>query len=477
MSEAGKTIRVAIVGAGPGGFYAAEELLKQTHLQIQVDMFDRLPTPYGLVRGGVAPDHQKIKSVTKLFDRTAGRPGFRFMGNVTFGTDVNLTDMLDHYHQVLFSTGADADRRLGVEGEDLPGSHPATDFVAWYNGHPDYRHLKFDLSVKKAAVIGNGNVAMDVVRILAKPWDELAKTDMADYALEALKNSQIKEIYLIGRRGPAQAAFTNPEIRELGGLPGVDLILRPDDMALDPLSQKFLDEAKNPVHRRNMDLLQPHLETGEGGGEGSQEKKIRALFFASPKAVLGQTHTEGLRLERNRLEEGSGGALRAVGTGETEEIDVGLVFRSIGYKGTALPDVPFDAEWGVLPHTEGRVTESRGGAVVPRLYAAGWIKRGPSGVIGTNKPDSIATVKSMLEDLELLENPENLENIQLPWGSGEGDAPPDMAETLKNRGVQVVSFKDWERLNQLETEKGAAADRPRVKFTSIEEMLSALKGL
>ncbi|MEE8395735.1 MAG: FAD-dependent oxidoreductase [bacterium] len=455
IGSASNPLRVAVVGSGPAGFYACEELLKQEQPVVRVDLFDRLPTPYGLVRGGVAPDHQKIKSVIKLYARTAARPGFRFFGNVTFGNDVGLEMMLSHYHQVLFATGADSDRAMGVPGEDLAGSFAATEFVGWYNGHPDYRHHAFDLSGETAAVIGNGNVAMDVVRILAKPVSELEKTDIADYALEALRSSKIREIYLLGRRGPAQAAFTNPEIRELAAIDGVDLVVRPADLELDELNREFLDASKEPTHRRNVEILSAQA----GKGEGNHPKKIRAWFFSSPVEVTGRHRVEGLRIETNRLVKDGSGSLRARGTGEIQEISTQLLFRSIGYMGTGLPGVPFDGRAGTIPNEGGRVTDPERGTALARVYVAGWIKRGPSGVIGTNKGDAIDTVKAMLEDCT---------DLQVAPGG-------DLEEVLKGKGVRVVSFADWERLDRLEVERGEAVNRPRVKFTTVAEMLAALR--
>ena len=461
MAEIGgetQPLRVAVIGSGPAGFYAAEELLKQTDLKVSVDVFDRLPTPYGLVRGGVAPDHQKIKSVIKLYERTAAREGFRFFGNVTFGRDLSLETLKAHYHQILLSTGAESDNRMGIPGEDLKGSFAATEFVGWYNGHPDYRHFEFDLRCRNVAIIGNGNVAMDVVRILAKPVSELEKTDIADYALDALRESTIENIYMLGRRGPAQAAFTNPEIRELTGIEGTDLVLRPEDLALDEVNEEFLANSKEPTHRRNVEILTAHLEKGEG----SASRKVRAWFLTSPAEILGGEKVERLRLEANKLVKDDKGNLRARGTGEFCEIPIDLIFRSIGYKGTGFQGIPFDDWAGIIPNEGGRVVEPEGGSRVERLYVAGWIKRGPSGVIGPNKPDSIATVKNMLEDLPGLP-------AETPEGAG------DIAELLTKRGVRFVSFADWQRIDQAEVERGRPQDRPRVKFTTVEEMLAVLQ--
>jgi ferredoxin--NADP+ reductase len=459
MGDSGRPdpLRVAIFGSGPAGFYAAEELLKQTAPAVRVDLFDRLPTPYGLVRGGVAPDHQKIKTVIKLYERTANRPGFRFFGNVTFGKDLLLEDVLAHYHQVIFSTGAETDRRMGIPGEDLRGSYPATVFVGWYNGHPDYRHHSFDLSARQVAVIGNGNVAMDVTRVLARPIAELAVTDIASYALDVLKESRVREIHLLGRRGPAQAAFTNPEIRELTELEGVDLVVRPQDLDLDPASVAFLAAADEPTYKRNVEILRGQI----AKGEGRQPRKIRARFFVSPVAILGRERVEGIRLELNRLVQDDKGAVKAVGTGRFEEYPVQLVFRSIGYKGVGLPGLPFDERAGVIPNQGGRVTTKAGGDLLPRVYVAGWIKRGPSGVVGTNKPDAIVTVACLLEDAAALGN--------TPAGDSEA-----VGRLLQQRGVRFVTFNDWKRLDQLEVETGKAKGKAREKFTSVQEMLAAL---
>jgi ferredoxin--NADP+ reductase len=375
-------LRVAVFGSGPAGFYAVDELLKQEPGSVAVDLFDRLPTPYGLVRGGVAPDHQKIKAVIRQYEKIAARPGFRFFGNVSFGTDLTLEEVLSHYHQVLFSTGAESARRMGIPGEDLSGSYPATIFVGWYNGHPDYRDLHFDLSdVQQVAVIGNGNVAMDVVRILGRSVGELAKTDIAEYALNVLRKSSVKEIYLLGRRGVAQAAFTNPEIRELAELEseGTDLVVRPEELELDEANKSFLaDHADEPTHQRNVDIVVGQI----AKGEGHQERKLRARFFVSPVEVLGKDRVEGLRLERNRLVKDDKGNYKAQGMGVYEEIPCQMVFRSIGYKGHPLKGVPFDERDGVIPNREGRVLDPTAKTIVPRVYVAGWIKRGPSGVIG-----------------------------------------------------------------------------------------------
>lgn len=458
-------LRIAVFGSGPAGFYAIDELLKQEGRNVSIDLFDRLPTPYGLVRGGVAPDHQKIKAVIRQYEKIASRPGFRFFGNVTFGKDLTIEDVLGHYHQVLFSTGAESDRRMGIPGEDLPGSYPATIFVGWYNGHPDYRDLHFDLSdVRQVAVIGNGNVAMDVVRVIGRSTGELAKTDIAEYALNVLRKSAVKEVYLLGRRGAAQAAFTNPEIRELAELDseGTDLVVRPDELELDEVNKAFLaDHADEPTHQRNVDILTGQIPKGEG----RHAKKIRARFFVSPVEVLGTDRVEGLRLERNRLVKDEKGNYKAQGTGVYEEIPCQMVFRSIGYKGHKLPGVPFDERDGIIPNQDGRVIDPTTKTVVPRLYVAGWIKRGPSGVIGTNKPDSVATVEVMLADAE-----------QLPASNDLHLAPEAIPALLAQKQVRAVTFDGWKRIDKIEIETGKKIGKPREKLTTVAELLAAAQG-
>jgi len=454
-------VRIAIFGAGPAGFYSAEELLKHTSHSIQVDLFDRLPTPYGLVRGGVAPDHPKIKSIIKQYERIAQRPGFRFFGNVTFGIDLTLDEALAHYHQILFTTGAESDRHMDIPGEDLPGSYPATAFVGWYNGHPDFHHLHFNLSgTTSVVVIGNGNVAMDVTRILARSPNDLARTDITSYALATLQQSTVKEIIVCGRRGPAQAAFTNPELRELTELRGADLIVHAKDLTLDAINQRFLaTHASEPGHQRNLEILKAQLLKGEG----SQSRKIRMRFFTSPVAILGRDRVEGIRLEHNALTIDAQGNFIAQGTGRYEELPCQMVFRSIGYKGIPLPNVPFDKRKGVIPNRDGRVINPATNSPIPRLYVAGWIKRGPSGVIGTNKPDAAATVASMTIDME--------EHRFLPiW------ADPDSIPALLNRkGIRYVTFADWQRIDNVEVANGQPVGKPREKLTTITAMLSAVR--
>jgi ferredoxin--NADP+ reductase len=456
MTELGtvaRPLRVAIVGSGPAGFYAAEALFKSA-TTVQVDMFDRLPTPFGLVRGGVAPDHQKIKSVIKVYERIAAHERFAFWGNVTVGRDVSLDELRRFYDAVVFASGAESDRRLGIPGEDLPGSHTATEFVGWYNGHPDYRGRVFDLGAETAVVAGQGNVAMDVSRVLAKTPGELEDSDIAAHALGALTHGSVREVHVIGRRGPVQAKFTPPELKEIGELSACDVVVDPAELVLDPASQAELDDPENTHSRKNLALMREFSERPAP----TKPKRYHLRFFLSPVELRGDGHVEEVVLERNRLT-GEPGNLRAVGTGERLVQSCRLFFRSVGYRGVAIPGLPFDERSGVVPNRDGRIVQ--GEAVIPGLYVAGWIKRGPSGVIGTNKPCSHATVGSVLADLE------SLEPCRLPDSGG-------LAEALRARGARVVTFEDWKKIDAAEIARGQANSKPREKFTTVEEMLAVL---
>ena len=450
-------LRVAIIGSGPSAFYAADSLQRQAAIDVEIDMFERLPTPYGLVRGGVAPDHPKIKSVTRAYERTASDPRLRFFGNVEFGRDLTHVDLIRHYHAIIYAVGAQTDRRLNIPGEDLPGSHAATEFVGWYNGHPDYCDLSFDLTQESAVVVGNGNVAMDVARILARTYDELHVTDIAPHALEALRDSRVKTIYVLGRRGPAQAAFTNPEIKELAELEVADVIVPPDEAALDPLSEAYLREADRSTVR-NVEIVSSYASRAPSG----KPRQIIMRFLVSPLEILGTERVEAVRIGKNALFQAADGSLRPRLSSETEVIPAGLVFRSIGYHGVALPDVPFDEVMGVIPNAGGRVIEPDG-SFRPGEYAVGWIKRGPTGIIGSNKPDAHETIERLLEDASAgrVLRPPHPERV-------------DVEALLAQRHVRVVSFDDWRLIDQIERERGQAIGRERVKFTHVEDMLAAL---
>ena len=457
-------LRVAIVGSGPAAFYTAEHLLGREDVSVQVDMYERLPTPYGLVRFGVAPDHAKIKIVTRVYAKVAARPGFRFYGNVGYGEHLSLDDLGRHYHQVCFATGAQTDRRMNIPGEDLARSHTATEFVAWYNGHPEYRNREFDLSVERVAVVGVGNVAVDVARILSRTPEELARTDIADYALEALSESRVKEVHILGRRGPAQAAFTNAEVKELGEMEGADFLLRPEEAELDELSRHAVEAAADPALTRKIHILQEAAARSPTG----KARSLTLRFLVSPVEIQGGDAGEvvAMKLVKNELFASDDGSLRPRPTDELEDLPVDMVFRSVGYRGVALPEVPFYEKWGTVPNDCGRVLAERGGEQLPGLYVSGWIKRGPSGVIGTNKPDAAETVERMVADAAA--------------GRLLTPANPDPAasdDLVRQRQPDAVSFDDWLRLDGLEIERGKSAGRPRVKFCSVEDMLAALRAV
>jgi len=453
--------RIAIIGAGPSGFFLADKLLSQETVPVSVDLFERLPTPYGLVRYGVAPDHEKIRNVTRTFDKVAARPGFRFFGNVEIGKHVTLEELRHYYHLIAFTTGAQTDRRMGIPGEDLPGSHTATEFVAWYNGHPDYRDRAFDLSGERVAVVGVGNVAVDVARILARSHDELTTTDLADHALDALEASGVREVHLLGRRGPAQAAFTNPEVKELGELEGADVSALLHEVELDALSAAAIGD--DAATKKKLEILNDYARRQATG----KPRRLNLRFLVSPVEILERNgRVAGIRLVRNRLVQ-SGDDLKAEPTGEYEDLPADLIFRSVGYRGVALPGLPFDEKRGVVPNERGRVvlpTDSRGEASPRPLlgaYVSGWIKRGPSGVIGTNKPDAGETADAMLEDAV----------------AGRTLSPDrdDIQPLLRERQPDLVEWSHWQKLNLAETEAGSAAGRPRVKHSRIADMLAAIR--
>ena len=455
-------LRVAIVGAGPTGFYAADHLLRQDGLIIEIDMFDRVPTPFGLVRYGVAPDHQKIKAVTLAFDRIASHPRFRFYGSVELGKHLTVDDLRAHYHQIFYSTGAQSDRRMGIPGEDLKGSHPATEFVAWYNGHPDYQDLQFDLSAERVAVVGVGNVAIDVARILCRTPEELAKTDISDQAFDALRHSAIKEVYLLGRRGPAQAAFTNPELKELAELAGADVVVDPREVELDPLTRAALAQAPDRATSKKVEILQEYANRVVSG----KPRTLVIRFLVSPVELVGNAAGEvtAMTLVRNELYQTPTGTLQPRATEQFETLPVGLVFRSVGYRGVPLPGVPFNDKWAVILNEKGRVLDPVSKQPAVGEYTGGWIKRGPSGVIGTNKPDAAETVTCMLEDLA--------QGVTLQ-PSAPGAAAADAL--VRSRQPQCLSYDDWRQLDRQEIERGRALGRPRVKFTRLDEILGVLR--
>ena len=450
--------RVAVVGAGPAGAFAAASVLRSAG-DVEIDLLERLPTPWGLLRGGVAPDHQEIKRLEDTFDRqTLGR-GCRFLGNVEVGPDLSHAELMRHYTAVVYATGAQTDKSLGIPGEDLPGSWAATEFVAWYNGHPDYRGLEFDLSARRAVVIGNGNVAADVTRMLTLSAAELERTDVADHALEVLRESRVEEVVVLGRRGPAQAAFTSAELRELGQLDGADIQVDPADVELDPVSRRWLDEEGTFTARKNTELLH---EFAARPARSDTRRRIELRFLCSPVEIRGSANVESVDVRRNEIVRADDGALRARPVGnEVETIECGLVLRSVGYRAVPLPDVPFDERSYVLPNERGRVV-SVDGDPLAGVYAVGWIKRGPTGILGTNKRDAEETIACLVEDLRggALPQPPNPDREQID-------------ELLAERRPDLVTTEGWRAIDATELARGQSERRPRVKLASREELLES----
>jgi len=441
--------RIAVVGSGPAGFYVADALL-HAHHPLRVDMYERLPTPYGLVRGGVAPDAQSTKQIIRFFEKVAARPGFRFLGNVQVGRDLTVEELRGHYTAVVIATGAQAHRRLGIPGEDLPGSLTANEFTGWYNGHPDYHGLRPGLDVESVTIVGQGNVAMDVARMLAKQRAHLQDSDAPEEVLKALDASRIRRIQIVGRRGPAQAAFTYPELQSLIDLPHCSVFVPAEDLELNQASEKELVDPQFHNHRRNVELLKL-----AAARAAPAERTLAFLFLRKPLALEGEGRVRALRVEKGRLE-GEPGSQRFVGTGQIERIPCGLVIRCVGYTGTEIPGLPFDHENGVIPNAGGRVLDR--GTPLAGVYAAGWIRHGAVGLIGTTKRESKAVVEKILEDLPKLAPPVPSE---------------DPLARLQARGVRVVSFEQWRALDARELERGRAINKPREKLRTWDELLGS----
>ncbi len=446
-------MRVAIIGSGPAGFYAAEALLKRTDPNIDVDLFDRLPTPYGLVRGGVAPDHQKIKTVARVFAATAARPTFRFIGNVRLGRDLSVEELRGHYHQIVYATGNEADRRLGIPGEGIARCTPATVFVGWYNGHPDYRNAQIDLSVERVAVIGNGNVAVDAARVLLRSGAELEKTDVAAHALDVLRASRVREVFILGRRGPAQAAFSPTELKELGKLAAADPVLDARELAGCPESTGRTEADQNLRLLRAYAARSPR----------ANAKKLHLRFLVSPAEIIADAAggVAGLRLEKNRLEARPDGSIAARGSGEFELIEVGMVLPAIGYAAERIAGVPYDGRAHIVANTDGRVVDAASRDVIAGEYVVGWARSGPQGLIGEHKRASADVVKLMAAD----------------WAKAASRALPPrdaILELLHARGVQTISFNDWKQLDAVETARGARRGAPRDKIVDVGAMLALL---
>ncbi len=451
-------LRVAVVGAGPSGTYAAEALTSSGP-DVHVDVLDRLPTPFGLVRYGVAPDHLSIKAVTSALQTILTSPRVRFLGNVSVGRDVSLDELRRHYDAIVLAYGAAADRQLGVPGENLPGSVSATDFVAWYNGHPDAEPDRFVLDAESVAIIGVGNVAVDVARLLSKDVEALRTTDLPEHVVRALATSSVRDVHMIGRRGPAHATFTHKELRELGELAGVDVVVHPDELALDESEELVL--ATKPAHRRNVEVLrQWSLRTPTGA-----QRRLHLHFRQRPVEVLGATRVEGVRLERT-ASDGAGGA---VSTAEFLNLPAQLLLRSVGYRGRPMPGLPFDEAGGVVPNVAGRVIDDGVASVhggnagslgsVTGTYVVGWIKRGPTGLIGSNRRDAHETVASLLADARLLP--------RAP------DQDPDaIVALLRTRGIAVVPWQGWCAIDAAEHRLGAEHSCDRRKIAGWDDLLA-----
>lgn len=447
-------LRVAIVGAGPAGLYAAGQLLEQYDLNVAVDIYERLPTPHGLVRAGVAPDHPDKKLVVdNMFDIFLSHPQVRFFGNVEIGQHITCEQLSDSYHAVIYSVGAASDVKLGIAGEQLAGSWAAREFVAWYNGHPDYSGLEFDFSAKRAVVVGNGNVALDVARILTLSEAELRKTDIADYAIEALAKSNIEEVLILGRRDYFQGAFNNPELEELEHLHDIDVLV--DPMAADPAQAEMLQNLDWPS-KRKLATLQRLVDKKLTGAK----KRIKLQFLSSPSELLGNDKVEQVRVVKNKLVGSELSALKAQATDQTETVDAGLVLRAIGYRGAPLGSLPFDESKGVIANIDGRVTKE--GAVVPATYVTGWIKRGPKGVIGSNKKCARDTVRCLLDDYHqgVLRSPV----IEF-----------DAIETaLRKAQPELVTHREWKKIDTTERLAGREQQRPRVKLTQWQQLMNGV---
>jgi ferredoxin--NADP+ reductase len=441
-------MHAAVVGSGPSGFYAAEALLKALP-DITIDMFERLPTPYGLVRSGVAPDHAKLKQVTLVFDKIMQSERFTFFGNVNVGSDVSVPDLRGAYDIVILAYGASTDRKIGIQGEDLQNSHSATEFVGWYNGHPDFRDEVFDLGQEVAVVVGHGNVAADVSRILLQPADELRKTDIAAHALEVLAESKVREVHLVGRRGPAQAKFTSRELRGLGLIPNCSVVTHDDQVVVNPACETELADRLNVNALQNVEFFRSLSSANR------QSRRLTFHFCLSPERLEGESRVEKFVLRRNRLI-GKPFEQTARATNERMTIDCGLVLSSIGYRGQQIEGVPFDLRQGVVSNQQGRVEDE--GTQIEGLYVTGWLKRGPTGVIGTNRADSIETVQHVLEDLAS-RKPEPKQGREA------------LVASLAQKSVVVVGLRDWLKIDGVERGCGQEAGKPREKVTRVSEML------
>jgi ferredoxin/flavodoxin---NADP+ reductase len=470
VSEPGRELRVAVVGSGPSGSYAAERLLSRRDISVHVDMFERLTTPWGLVRFGVAPDHLATKSVIIGFERMTRDPRFRLWLNVEVGRDVSTEQLSEHYHSVIYAVGAMGARDMGVPGEDLPGSHSATEFVGWYNGHPEYADRAFDFSAERAVVIGNGNVAIDIARILLTSPARLVRTDIAQHALEQLSTSRVREVVVVGRRGPAEAAFTNGELLGLLNVPDLRVVVDPQGFDSPHSARPLLDFAAAHKTARLSQLAGYERQTS------SSDRRVVLRFCAAPERLLGQDRVSGIRLTRNALV-ADGSAVRAVPTSEFDELDCGLVIRSVGFQGSPIGSVPFDFSRHVIPNRDGRAIDTESGETVPGTYVTGWIKRGPSGVIGTNKQCAKQTVECLIEDFLVGALAEPTADLEYPT----------------SQLPAAFDVRAWRAIDAHERREGIRSGRPRIKLVepaallavastavtepAVDEALGAMNGL
>jgi len=445
------TIKIAIIGSGPSAFYAAEELFKSGQ-NIRVDMFEKLPTPFGLLRGGVAPDHQQMKTISKSYEKIASNEQFYFFGNITIGKDITIKELMSHYHAIIVATGAESDRKMNIPGEACIGSHTATEFVAWYNGQPSYQDRKFDLSKSNAVVIGQGNVAVDVTRILAKSTEALKTTDITNNALKTLEKSNIKNIYMVGRRGPVQAAFTELELKELGAIDGVNIIVH------NELDISETDKAETELSSKTRKNMAQLLELKNKKRNINAIRTIHLLFYSSPvKIIENQNKIKKIQFEKNELK-GEPGQQKAIPNGEYFELDCDILFRSIGYLGLPLEDLPFDEKKGIIPNNAGQVMDENGNNI-DGVFTTGWIKRGPSGVIGTNRGDSKESVKTCLTFLSTHKIKEK----------------DDVFSLLEKKNIRYLTYNDWKKIDAHEVKEGEKIGKPREKCTSVEEIFDILK--
>lgn len=444
-------LRLAIVGAGPAGIYAADILLKhERSFEVSIDLFERLPAPYGLVRYGVAPDHPRIKGIVTALREVLDTGHIRLFGNVNYGTDITLGDLKKHYHAVIFSTGAITDQALDLPGIGVEGSYGAADFVSWYDGHPDVPRT-WPLEAQEVAVIGNGNVALDVARMLSKHPEDLLPTEVPDNVYDGLVASPVTDVHVFGRRGPMQVKFTPLELRELGEMRDVDVVIHEEDFTLDEAAQQAIESNKQ------LFVINKIFNTWREREAGTASRRLHLHFYAKPLEVLGDNHVTGFRYERTEPD-GEGGVK---GTGEAREIPVQAVYRAVGYFGTPLAGIPFDSRYGIIPNHEGRVLDDSN-CVVPGVYATGWIKRGPVGLIGHTKSDAMETIQHLVKD-------------QGSWWSPEHPEEKSVSDLLDSRGVVYTNLQGWHRLDETELARGVERGRERVKVVDRDEMMSAAR--